>query len=301
MTKLIFISLLNVLLFTGCNINQDKTTYDSKQLQEDLDYMIKTMEEVHPNLYFYLPKEIFILKVDSVKKSINRQMTRIEFHSFITPLIKLLDIDKFVSFLDSTFIVINQDSIEHLIIDIRKNGGGNSTLGDSLLTYLVDEPFKQFFKVYVHVSQQIKDHIIVKGEDTTNNNYKRILNAKIGTDVEWIEPINYPKGKAYVLIGPRTDSSAMLSTTIKDYQIATLIGEETGGKSTFYGYGDMYNFELPNTKLKCGVSLCYFVRPGNFDDGHGALPDYEIKTTEDDKKSGKDPVFVLRLLEKQDE
>ncbi len=52
--------------------------------------------------------------------------------------------EKFNLFLEETFRKIKEEEIEHLIIDIRNNSGGNSTLGDALLDYLTDKTSENF-------------------------------------------------------------------------------------------------------------------------------------------------------------
>ena len=65
-------------------------------------------------------------------------------------------LDRFKVFLDSTFQVLQQENIENLIIDIRKNGGGNSALGDELLQYVSSVPFAQYGKTIEKYSDILK-------------------------------------------------------------------------------------------------------------------------------------------------
>ena len=41
-------------------------------LIEDFDYMLKTLEETHPNLYAYIPEEEFTKKTDEINKQISK-------------------------------------------------------------------------------------------------------------------------------------------------------------------------------------------------------------------------------------
>lgn len=59
------------------------------------------------------------------------------------------DLDKFNNFLDSTFAIIRKDNIQHLVVDIRNNSGGNSQLGDALFNYITDKPYKQIERIEV--------------------------------------------------------------------------------------------------------------------------------------------------------
>ncbi len=60
-------------------------------------------------------------------------------------------------------------------------------------------------------------------------------------------------GDVFLLINEGTFSSAtMLAATIKDYELGTLVGEETGGLAS--NFGEVYSFALPNTRLVATVS-----------------------------------------------
>ncbi|MHA2248583.1 MAG: hypothetical protein ACXADY_26795, partial [Candidatus Hodarchaeales archaeon] len=71
---------------------------------------------------------------------------------------KFVDLKAFKAFLRDTFQHIRDEGIAHLIIDIRDNAGGTSSLGDALLSYLTDKPFRQFSKVEFKVSQGLKEN-----------------------------------------------------------------------------------------------------------------------------------------------
>ena len=46
------------------------------------------------------------------------------------------DVERMESFADSMFTALRKNKIGNLIIDLRKNGGGNSSVGDRLLRYI---------------------------------------------------------------------------------------------------------------------------------------------------------------------
>ena len=55
-------------------------TIPPDKLKKDLDFLFKTIEEVHPNMYAYTPKEEFIPLRDELYHQIKRPMTRLEFY-----------------------------------------------------------------------------------------------------------------------------------------------------------------------------------------------------------------------------
>ncbi|MCY6484707.1 S41 family peptidase [Clostridium aestuarii] len=197
------------------------------------------------------------------------------------------DFDKFKKFLDETFKKINKDHISNLIIDLRNNGGGNSRLGDLLIEYIYDGKYKQADRMDVKVSNKIIEYY--KGNWKKQGMSEKEIKESIKYYTKHLGKVytsrgpasrhftDKPKfkGESYFLIGRYTFSSAvMLASTVKDYKIGYLIGEETGGLPT--EYGDIYWFKLPNTGLATAVSHKYFVRPNGLDTKRGVIPDYSI-------------------------
>ncbi|MDP2960576.1 MAG: S41 family peptidase, partial [candidate division Zixibacteria bacterium] len=215
------------------------------------------------------------------------------------------DYNQFKEFLEKTFVQMKADGAENLIIDIRQNGGGSSSLGDLFLTYLTDKPFDQVSQMDVKASQQIKHfyrkflpwYIRWLPLQWFHPFGRKLWSTPDGGIATWKgEPKKYKTNKLlfdgdiFLLISNHTFSSAtMFAATTKDYQIGILIGEETGGLAT--SYGDIYSFDLPNTHISVGVSYKRFVRPSGQDDGRGVLPDYEVSQTQQDIITGKDAVL----------
>jgi C-terminal processing protease CtpA/Prc len=105
------------------------------------------------------------------------------------------------------------------------------------------------------------------------------------------------KGRAFVLISQATASAAMdFAAAIKCFNIATLVGQET--RDTPVSYGDSLSFDLPNSGLLLYVPHKYFIGACSKPDGHGVIPDYEVKQKPQDSAKGVDTVleFTLNLI-----
>ncbi len=209
------------------------------------------------------------------------------------------DLDRFSVFLDSVFTEIKNNPVSGLIIDLRQNGGGNSALGEKLLSYITDKPYLMAAGTLWKVSEEYK--AFIREQEKTNSvyasagfqHYLKFENGKlIGSDkLKPRKPAGNPlryTGKTCFLIGPRTFSSAnMLANAIKDFQLATLIGEPTGEPAN--DYGEMYWNKLPNTGFSFSTCSKQFVRAnGDKDDPNPILPDITVKQ---DRASGKDDVL----------
>jgi len=136
--------------------------------------------------------------------------------------------------------------------------------------------------------------------DSTENTQR----SKDGVvELSILEPTENPhrfNGNVYVLSNHNSYSAttAFLGA-VKDYEIGTIIGTETGDCPT--GFGNNLYFELINTRLRCHSSTTFMIRPnGDKDITHGVIPDYYVEQTIDDSKKNIDTIlaYTLDLIEK---
>ena len=195
------------------------------------------------------------------------------------------DLDKFKIFLDSVFTIMKNKYIGNLIIDIRKNGGGNSLLGDELFQYISPSPFIQFGKTIVKTSEKQKAYYLKHyAGNWSKKRLKRFKKRKTG-----IKTFNNRKliklrknklryhGNVFLLISHYTFSSAAsFSWVFKYLKMGKVIGEESGGMAVCFGDGISVN--LPYSKLSCSISFKKFYQYGATDnDIHGTIPDYQVR------------------------
>ncbi len=87
-----------------------------KKLKEDLDFLFKTIEEVHPNMYAYTPEKEFAPLQQQLYKDINQPMTQLSFLKLIAPNITLLKSEHTI-----VFLPLPPTSSE--LMDFLQNGG----------------------------------------------------------------------------------------------------------------------------------------------------------------------------------
>ena len=238
-------------------------------------------------------------KTNSVSKPVNQSYSYRYISEYDTGLIEFnnfRDMEQFRKFLKETFTKMRDKNVTSLIIDIRKNPGGSSSLGDELLKYLTDKPFRQFEKIQIKISRQL-----FKNKSGLKKLYP---DAAIGSTVthegEFKKPQDNPlrfKGRVFTLIGPKSASSSVsFASAVKRYQIGTLIGQET--VDTPVSYGDCIYEVLPSSGLRFSTACKYFVDAGGKPDGRGVIPDYEVKQKPQDSAKGIDTVlqFTLNLI-----
>lgn len=192
----------------------------------------------------------------------------------------------FEAFLDVTFKLIKAARIKGLIVDLRENGGGNSALGESLLSYITNKPYKMEGRKEWKASRPYRDFL---KRNSWYHADEKFLAAKDGEIVvlndEMIKPADNLlrfEGPVCFLIGHSTFSSGMMvANAVGDFKLATLIGEETGDPPT--AFGELYTFTLPHSGFTINVSSAHFVRAnGDATDQRPVVPDIKISPTEDD-------------------
>jgi hypothetical protein len=206
-------------------------------------------------------------------------------------------LNEFKDFLNKTFSEIKDHPVSGLIIDIRKNSGGSSKLGEILLTYVTDKPFELAGGMRWKVSQEYKNYLLSVDSSASRYSYMGKPNGSIieYSDIKLLQPENNPlryAGKVCILTGPFTYSSAnMMAAAAKDFKLATLIGEPTGEPGN--DYGEIYVCELPATKLSFFTSVKYFIRPNqDTKDSRTIQPDISVKQ---DKTSNTDTVLDVAI------
>ena len=200
--------------------------------------------------------------------------------------------DSFAVFLNNTFAAIRQYQAKGLIIDLRKNGGGDSGLGDMLLSYITCKPYRNVSAVKLKVSRHSKALAALrKSDDPMQKKADKVYTFKIDELTQPEQRANRFNGKTAFLIGTGTFSSAnMLANTIKDYQLATLIGEPTAEPGN--DFGEVFSFMLPNTHIIATGATKMFVRAnGNAKDFTGIQPDIFSRNKTGDFLQNKDRVL----------
>jgi hypothetical protein len=79
------------------------------ELIADFDFMLKTLEETHPNLYAYIPKDEFIKKTDEYRESIIKPMSKREFYKVLYKTIALIKQGHTMAFGDAGFGEFKKD------------------------------------------------------------------------------------------------------------------------------------------------------------------------------------------------
>lgn len=171
------------------------------------------------------------------------------------------------------FKAVKEKNIDHIILDLRENLGGNSCVIQGFLSYInIDEFY--FYDIWMRDYGNEFTHVISRNDIIKNEKDKYCYSGKITC-----------------LVSNATFSSArMFAVVLKDNKIADIIGEKTGGKPTSFGAPS--KFTTPNFNIGFRVSARLFKRPdATKDDEEYLEPDIEIKQPIADYLINKDSVL----------
>ncbi len=188
-------------------------------------------------------------------------------------------------FFRHSFKTIRQQHIQHLVIDLRENGGGKVSNSILLTQYLTDHPFKVGDSV-VAISRRFKYGRYIKPSWTywlaMNFGAHKMEDGLIHLryyEIHLFQPQKkyHFKGDLYLVQGGYSFSAtAMFISYLKGQKNVKLVGEETGGG--YYGSSAMHipTIVLPNTGLRVSLPMYRLVMDSTRPKGHGIIPDIEI-------------------------
>lgn len=215
------------------------------------------------------------------------------------------------SFFRNSFREMRKEKIQHLVIDIRSNGGGNVNHSTYLTKMISNSRFKLADSLYA-IRKRSPYGRYVQYNAVTGILFSLITHKKKDGfyhfgfyERHYFKPRkkDHFNGKVYVLTGPNSFSAAAIfAGAMKGLSNVTLVGEETGGSA--YGNTAWFipNVTLPETGVRFRLPRFRLVTDKNKPkDGRGVMPDVEIKTTRQQLIENLDPKveYVRRIITKQ--
>lgn len=201
-------------------------------------------------------------------------------------------------FLKRAFKQLEKKNIQHLVIDVRNNGGGLIKKSLYLTRFISNEPFLFTDSIYslhrkLRSDAKVSRRFIYNlglfflNRKQQDGMYRfRFFNNRIYDPL----PQRY-NGQVYLLTGGYSFSATTLfASVVKGQENVTIVGEETGGG--YYGNNGVFIPEmiLPNSKLRVRLPLYRIVNNKNYPkDGHGVLPDVEAKASAESIRQNRDP------------
>ncbi|MBO5855411.1 MAG: hypothetical protein J6Q62_01970 [Alistipes sp.] len=204
---------------------------------------------------------------------------------------------RFDEFVRDMMADMEAKNVKTLVVDLQYNSGGNSVLGNVLLSWLKPYRVMKQFNTQVRISELMLTYYpyykeftydgkpLEIGETYLARKFDHNRDAKIdytapqdsARHVLNLDPERIFKGDVIFIQGKDSFSSAMLLlTTARDNYIGSIVGERSGGRPSHYG--DILYCRLPNTGTMATVSHKIFLRPSYspVEDAEYLYPDLEI-------------------------
>jgi C-terminal processing protease CtpA/Prc len=269
--------------------------------QYQIDYLDSNNVEKAANVPVYIPdtgKSARVKVVQTTKKSkteikkTRRENIRsLEIDSILPLAIMTVNSfdggGKLKKFYKQSFKKIRREGIQHLVIDIRSNGGGKVNHYTRLARYIRQTPFK-VADTAVSIKKNFKDY----GKYFQNNYLNSVALFLFTSKYRdgryhlryWENHVYKPKkkfhynGKVYVLInGPTFSASTLFCHTLQGQENVTLIGEETGGGHHGNNGLMIPYITLPKTGIRVRIPMFRLVQYNHIPkDGRGVIPDIYV-------------------------
>ena len=251
-------------------------------------------------------------------KILNNSTAYLGIHSFSNSDIKDESKEKNLkTFLKNSFESIESNKIKTLIIDVSKNGGGSEGNESLLYSYLGDN-YQKYNKVRIKTQKAILDNgvdqpiklkafgaleRIFANKKMKDGSLERKENVGFGLMAYKKEPAHKFKGKVYVIISPDTYSGGSeFSNMVYTKDLATFVGQETGGGYLGNTSGYSERLVLPNSKIEVRIPALQFVmnvKP-KLPFGSGVIPHHQVIPTFEQYVNGENASlkYILEELEK---
>ncbi len=201
-------------------------------------------------------------------------------------------------FFKKSFKAIRKNNIQHLVIDVRGNGGGDAALSTLLTRYMINDKFKIADSLYaVRRSSKYGKHIQNQWVYWT---IMQFLTKKRSDDKyhfgyferHYFKPRkkDHFNGQIYILTGGNSFSATTLfAGALKGQHNVTIICEETGGAAYGNSAWMIHDVTLPNTKVRFRLPKFRLVVSKNIPkNGRGVQPDVLALPTVEAIRNGVD-------------
>ena len=178
------------------------------------------------------------------------------------------DKKRFYAFTERVFSSLRDAKTKTLVIDIRKNGGGDDDMWkEGILPYIAMKPYRHGSSFLLRV---------IEGRQRDGQKAGDLVEGQIQS---WVQPMQDERllfrGKVYVLVGGATYSSAVLfANVVQDFGFAKVVG--VGGYARTRQSGGTQTYTLPNSQLQIVVPRFILDRPSGARDPKFLAPDVPL-------------------------
>lgn len=163
------------------------------------------------------------------------------------------DKKRFYEFTHRAFSSLKDAKTKTLVVDIRKNGGGDDDMWkEGILRYIATKPYRHGSSFLLRV---------IEGRQRDGQKVGDLVEGQIQS---WVQPRSAEslvfKGNVFVLVSGATYSSAVLfANVVQDFGFGKLVG--VGGYARARQSGGIQSYTLPNSQLRIIVPRFILDRP----------------------------------------
>lgn len=276
---------------------------------------LEAWRELDPSTRFYSDFGPDAISVEYVEDTAGEPAAIISVETFVNYRLNLDPIEVYRPF----FAEINARGIDHLIVDLRRNGGGSDDAQKGLIAYLLDDPYasqQEQLARTINFPASVKPHIrtwdpsLLEPDPAGFEAVEPNLMPTWGGD-DWLRflPTKHPvypaaeggfAGSRLTLLTSRRNGSgaANFMALMKTRDAGRLVGEATGGSADGPTAGILFTLVLPNSGFEVLVPMFYgrnnFELPG-LEAGMGVSPDDVVEITPAGYFAGRDEVLEAAL------
>lgn len=212
--------------------------------------------------------------------------------------------------LKDAFGQIEEKGVQHLIVDIRGNGGGLDDPRDELLSYLIKEKIswtdnRRVLVKTTKLDASLQPYIstwekkLLSGIPQSyytqyDDEYFQLAEKTQGKDVKPNK--NAFKGTVWLFgNGSNTSATATIFQLAKKYEFAKVVGGNAGGNLQGINGGSYAFFTMPYSQVEVDIPLKYF-QPTTPQPDQGVQPDVYVNYKQGDLATDTD-AYVQKVLE----
>ncbi|MBX3174418.1 MAG: hypothetical protein KF709_08385 [Gemmatimonadaceae bacterium] len=216
--------------------------------------------------------------------------------------VRAFDGQAFPSTLDSIFRQLRERGTQHLVLDLRGNGGGVDEYGALLVSYFTEQPFRYFDHIHVTTVApsfatwlpRTGDALRAGSVADPAGGFRITEQRHSGVGTQQPSAPGF-RGRLTVLIdGGSFSTTADVAAQLRSRNRAVFIGEETAG--TYEGNTSGLNARiiLPNSRLSLRVMMYgYWNAVSAVPGGRGIVPDHVVPLRVADILAGRDPAIDM--------
>lgn len=196
------------------------------------------------------------------------------------------------------FRMIERNHIQHLVIDLRNNGGGKVAASNLLMRYVMDKPFQAYQSVESlpiqkefnkYTNERLARMVFLKVVSKKTDDGRHMIRS--ATKMQMPKKRYGYQGDLYILTnGGSFSASSITAANLQFWKRAEIIGRETGGGRNGCTAWAIPYLTLPESQVRLRFPLFKALTAvTDPNQGHGVMPDHPVIFTSLDFIGNRDP------------